>query len=74
MLKISVEVKPNSKRPRIEKRDTVYLAWVDAPPTQGKANQRLIELLSEEFGIPKSRISIRKGSRSRIKTVTIDDE
>lgn len=71
-LKIQVKIKPNSRVESIEQgEDGVYLVRVNAPPVEGKANARLIELLAKHFKVPKSRIEIIQGSKSRLKTVTI---
>ncbi|MEN6386836.1 MAG: DUF167 domain-containing protein [Phycisphaerales bacterium] len=42
-----------------------------AAPEKGKANQALIELLSEKFNIPKNSISILSGLTSKIKQVAV---
>ena len=44
-----------------------------APPADGKANEALVELLSEEFNKPKSKIRIIKGFTSRSKVIEIGD-
>ncbi len=70
-MRIRVLVKPNAKRSRIESRNDIYIVYVDAPPAKGKANKRLIEILSKHFGIPKSRVRIIHGHHSREKVVEI---
>ncbi|OGH93591.1 MAG: hypothetical protein A2538_05190 [Candidatus Magasanikbacteria bacterium RIFOXYD2_FULL_41_14] len=42
-----------------------------APPVDGKANEALIELLSKKYQIPKSRIKIISGQKSKNKTLEI---
>jgi len=42
-----------------------------APPVDGEANKKLIELLSKEFGVAKSKVKIVKGEASRRKVVEI---
>ncbi len=42
-----------------------------APPVDGKANEALIELLSERFNVPKNKITVRRGLRSKNKVVEI---
>ena len=70
--KIQVKIKPNSRKESVEKGDDgIYIVRVNAPPIEGKANARLIELLAEHFSIPKSAIEIARGEKSRIKTVRI---
>ncbi|MBI4040645.1 MAG: DUF167 domain-containing protein [Deltaproteobacteria bacterium] len=71
-MKIKVFVKPNSKHPRVERISTSeYRVYVHAPPTEGKANEAVILLLSEFFSVPKSFVSIRSGAHSKIKIIEI---
>ena len=42
-----------------------------APPIDGKANDALIELLSDYYHVPKNKITIRKGLYSKNKVVEI---
>lgn len=42
-----------------------------APPEDGKANEQLVEVLSDNLGIDQSRIKITRGKTSRNKTVVI---
>lgn len=44
---------------------------VTAPPTGGKANQRLIEILAERLNVTKSEVEIIRGHTSRKKAVRI---
>jgi uncharacterized protein (TIGR00251 family) len=44
---------------------------VRAPPVKGKANEAVIEVLAEFFGVKKSDIRIMSGERSREKVVEI---
>jgi uncharacterized protein len=43
-----------------------------APPVDGAANTALIKLLSQTLDIPKSKIKIVRGERSKTKTVRIE--
>ncbi|MGZ3690029.1 MAG: DUF167 domain-containing protein [Pseudobdellovibrio sp.] len=71
-MKITVSVKPNSKMDKVEKiNDTEYLVRVHAPPVDGKANERLIELLSKYFKRPKSCIELLSGTKSKKKIFEI---
>ncbi len=69
---LSVKVKPNSKKPRIEETGegslTVYLK---SPPLEGKANEELLARLAERYGVPKSRVRIKSGLSSKTKLVEI---
>ena len=69
---INVSVTPNSKKPSVSKIDEEnYEVKVDERAEGGKANARLIEILSEYFGVRKSSVSIIKGNKSRDKIVLI---
>ena len=70
-MKISVKVKPNSKSEKIEKTGETYILYVKEPAQEDRANLAVINLLSEYFKLPKSRISILKGKKSRQKIVEI---
>jgi uncharacterized protein (TIGR00251 family) len=44
---------------------------VNAPPVDGKANEAVIRVLAETFGVQKSAIEIVRGETGRRKTVRI---
>ena len=69
---VSVRLKPNAKQEKVTAaEDGSLLAWVNAPPVEGRANAALIELLSETLDIPKSYLSIKRGLGSRNKVVEV---
>lgn len=71
-MEISVRVTPNARLPGVVKADDgSYNVKVNAPAREGKANQRLIEILAAHFDVPKSRIRIVKGLNGRNKVVEI---
>ena len=71
-MNISVKVTANAKRNSVEKTgENSYRIRVSAPAVEGKANGAVVELLSEYFDIPKSRIIILKGRASKNKIVVI---
>lgn len=71
-MKLQIQVKPNSRQESVEKQpDGSYKISLNAPPTEGRANERLIEVLSEHLKVPKSRIVIVKGAGSRKKVVEV---
>ncbi|MEZ4749122.1 MAG: DUF167 family protein [Bdellovibrionota bacterium] len=68
-MKITVQIKPNSRKESVEKNsDGSYTVRVNAPPVEGKANTRLLEALAEHFGVPKSRVEARVGSQVQEKS------
>jgi uncharacterized protein (TIGR00251 family) len=70
-MRLLVKVKTNSKIESITKEGNVFIVRVSEPPREGKANQAVIKLLSQQFGISKSKIRIINGFRSRNKLVEI---
>jgi len=72
-MKINITVKPNAKVSEVIKIDeNNFKIKVDAPPSDGKANERLIEILAKHFKVSKSSIHIIKGLKSKNKIVEID--
>lgn len=71
-MKITVRVKPNARKDEVANQpDGTYLVSVKAPPTEGKANARLLDVLADHFGCPKKNVTILHGSRGRSKIVEI---
>ncbi|OGF63050.1 hypothetical protein A2662_00400 [Candidatus Giovannonibacteria bacterium RIFCSPHIGHO2_01_FULL_45_33] len=72
MKKISVKVKTGAKIEKIEK-DPLggYNVRVRERPTDGRANEAVIEALAEYFGVPKSAVSIISGHASKTKIIGI---
>jgi uncharacterized protein (TIGR00251 family) len=72
-MKITVHVKPNAHQETVTVReDGVYVVQVSVPPIEGKANERLIEVLSKHFHRPKRAIQILRGTHGRHKIVEIE--
>jgi len=71
-MQISVRVTSNAREPRLTKiGETSFEARVDERAVGGRANKRLLEILSKHFDVPKSRIMIVGGLRSRDKVIQI---
>ncbi|TFG90239.1 MAG: YggU family protein [Candidatus Atribacteria bacterium] len=70
---LKIKVEPRSSRKGISGvvGDAIKIK-VNAPPAGGAANEELIEVLSEEFGIKKTSIKILRGISSRNKVVEIE--
>ncbi len=70
-MQIKVKVKPGSKQlPHLEERtDGSYIAFLTARAHDGEANKALIELVSKQFKVPKTSISIIRGIKSKEKTL-----
>lgn len=72
-MELKIAATPNSKKLKVVKiSESEYKVRVDAPAIEGKANRRLIEIMSEYFKVPKSSVKILKGLKSKNKVVEID--
>jgi uncharacterized protein (TIGR00251 family) len=70
-MKIQVKVKPSSKTEEVNQEGDSFIIKVKEPPREGKANQAVIKLLAEHFGVPKSHVRILSGYGSRNKVVEV---
>jgi len=71
--KIAVRVQPNAASDEVVGFTSgVLQVKVSAPPVKGKANKKLVDLLSQVLGVNKSRISIVNGHTSRNKVIAIE--
>lgn len=70
-MRISVRVKPGVKgATRLEKQeDGSFTAFLHARAHDGEANKALLELISNEFKVPKTSITIVAGAKSRDKII-----
>ena len=76
-MKIRCKIKPNSKKGNLIKRSQdengeFFEIFVRESAIEGKANLVVIKLLAEEFGVSKSRVSLKTGVKSRFKIFKID--
>lgn len=72
LMRITVNVHPNSKRARIEKDllGTLHV-YVSQPPLEGKANKAVIEALAKHFKTKKSSIYLISGTKSKSKVFEV---
>jgi uncharacterized protein (TIGR00251 family) len=47
---------------------------IAAPAVDGRANEALIAFVAAELGVPKARVAVAKGERSRAKLVVVSGE
>jgi uncharacterized protein len=74
MRTIPIKVKPNARTAELtQQADGTWLAKVKAPPVDGKANEAVIALVAEHFGVRRSQVAIKSGATSRLKLVQIED-
>jgi hypothetical protein len=72
MVKISVKVKPSSKQNLVEQDgENHYIVRVKEKAVEGRANAAVINLLSDHFNVPKSKISIIRGFKGKNKLLEI---
>jgi hypothetical protein len=73
-MKYTIKVKTNAKENAVEELPGGELrVRVKAPPQEGRANEAVIETLAAHFNIPKSRVSIVRGFKSKTKTVRVGE-
>jgi uncharacterized protein (TIGR00251 family) len=72
---LAVRVIPRSRKNEIAEimKDGTIKIRLTAPPVEGKANQALVEFLSEVLDVPRANIDIVAGANSREKLVSILD-
>jgi len=69
---LSVRVLPRSSRDDIVGTEGgVYKIKLTAPAVEGKANKSLLSLLAKRLDLPKTRIQLIAGERSRSKSIRI---
>ncbi|MGE4107707.1 MAG: DUF167 domain-containing protein [Bacteriovoracia bacterium] len=73
-MKISVQVKTNSKVESVDRLpDGSYIVRVHVPPVEGKANERIRELLADYFNSPKGGIELVSGFKGKHKIFSVRD-
>lgn len=71
-MKYTLKVKTNAKMNIVEEGPGGELrVLVKAPPREGRANEAVIETLAAHFKVPKSRIAIVGGFKSKRKIIEI---
>lgn len=74
MRTLQLKVKPNARASALEQQaDGTWLAQTKAPPVDGKANEELVALVAQHFGVRKAQVSIKSGAGGRMKLVQVDD-
>jgi uncharacterized protein len=71
---IDVRVQPRAKRNAlVAGGDGGWKLYLTAPAVEGQANDALVEFFSKGLRIPRARVRILSGERSRRKRVSLDD-
>ena len=73
LTRLKVRVTPNARKNMVVSwtEDEIRLK-IKAPAVEGKANAALIEYLSELTDLPRSKIEVKIGEKSRIKLIEIE--
>lgn len=70
---LRVRVTPRSARDEILRwEDAVLHVRLTAPPVEGAANSACCEFIAHLLAVPKSRVEVVKGHRSRQKTLSVE--
>jgi uncharacterized protein (TIGR00251 family) len=75
-MRVTVRVRPGARRDRVGGRHgtgepAVLVVAVAAPPVEGRANDRLVQVLAAELGVPRNAVTIVGGGSGRTKVVEI---
>ncbi|MBR6162375.1 YggU family protein [bacterium] len=69
-----IRLTPNSSKNEFcEITDEFLKVKVTAQPIENKANKELIKFLSDSFNIPKTRLELMSGDKSKLKRILIKD-
>ncbi len=72
VLFLKVHVVPNARQASVVRMDdATFEVRVDERAERGRANRRLLELMSEHLGVPRSKLALVRGATSRDKTVML---
>jgi hypothetical protein len=71
MSRINIKVIPKSGRSELKVVGKTLKVWLKATPEDGKANNELVRVLADFFGVQRSSINIISGLSSRNKIVDI---
>jgi uncharacterized protein YggU (UPF0235/DUF167 family) len=72
MMQLSLKIHPGSSKRGIEIRDDGVHLFTNSRPIEGRANRDACVVLAEFFHVPKSRVSLIKGEKSRHKVFQIE--
>ncbi|MDE1948621.1 MAG: DUF167 domain-containing protein [Burkholderiales bacterium] len=70
---LAIAVTPNAKRTGADGlHDGALRVRLAAPPVDGKANDKLVDWLADELGLPRRALRLAQGASARRKLVEID--
>ena len=72
-MRYNIKVKTHAKQEKVEKIDeNNFLVNVKEPATENRANEAVVKVLANFFGVSKSRVEIIKGLKSKNKVISIN--
>ena len=71
-MRVQVTVRPRSRRRAVQEDGDTLVVWVRSPPTRGRANEEVRELLADHFGVSKERVRLIRGWKSRKKVFEVE--
>jgi uncharacterized protein (TIGR00251 family) len=72
-MKLRITVKPNARKNEVTRSaDGTLVIRVAVPPIEGKANEKVIEVLSEYLNKPKRSIAIVSGFKGKNKIIEVE--
>ncbi|MBS1706223.1 MAG: DUF167 domain-containing protein [Armatimonadetes bacterium] len=71
MAQISIRVTPKASQNKIEFGENGCKVWVTASPTDGEANEAVIELIAKTLRVAKSTLAVVSGGHSREKVIDL---
>jgi uncharacterized protein (TIGR00251 family) len=71
---LSLRVQPGAKRSALLARlaSGEYKVAVAAPPLEGRANEAVVELVSELLGVKRRQVTVARGTSSRSKLIEVE--
>lgn len=73
-MKLRLRVQPGAKRTALLKRmpSGEWKVAVSAPPVDGRANDAVVELMSDLLGVRRSQVTLARGATARSKVVEVE--
>ena len=72
-MRIQAKVIPGAKKERIISSESGLKVYLTVPALEGRANEKLIEVLARHYAVKKRSVSIIRGQKQRNKLIQIDD-
>jgi uncharacterized protein len=72
-MKVKITVKPNARKNEVtHATDGTFVVRVTVPPVEGRANEKVIEVLADYLNKPKRSLSIVSGFKGKYKIIEVE--